>query len=223
MSGVHWSDCWVEWLRHIVPELDGVPLYLRSTREIPADRIERGAMAWTGRDQDLILRPSLEPRGAWHGRGAAIVVDAGWFDLTQCQQQGILIHELSHIFQSDSAWLKDPSSYTFIEQVLLTPGGIDFVANAYRNRIGVNLIDDDELRREQHDAVFVRCGLHIQRRSSVLAGIDDCQLFSSTYSNNDPNACLNALLGELRNGGDLWSIMKTDPPKEFAALFNRGE
>jgi hypothetical protein len=219
MIGVHWSDCWVEWLRHIVPELDGVPLYLRSAREIPEGHIDRGALAWTGRDQDLILRPTLEASGYWRGRGAAIVVSEDWFELTRNQQHGVLIHEAAHIFQSDRAWLKDPSTFTFMEELLLKPGGIEFVTNAWRNHAGVALIDPESLRREQHNAVFVRCGLHIQRRACGMVGIDDCQLFCSWYSSKDPDGCLKALSGELCKGGDLWSILKTDPPKEFAALF----
>ena len=219
MIGVHWSDCWVEWIRHIVPELDGVPLYLRSAREIPEGLHVPEALAWTGRDQDLILRPTLEDSGWWRGRGAAIVVAAGWFELTRNQQHGVLVHELAHIFQHDRAWLKDPSTFTLIEELLLIPGGIEFITNAWRNHAGVDLIDPEELRREQHDAVFVRCGLHIQRRACGMVRIDDCQLFSSLYSSNDPDGCLKALADELRKGGDLWSILKTDPPKEFAALF----
>ena len=219
MIGVHWSDCWVEWMRHIVPELDGVPLYLRSAREIPEGHIDRGALAWTGSNQDLILRPTLEASGWWRGRGAAVIVSEDWFELTRNQQHGVLIHEAAHIFQSDRAWLKDPSTFTFMEELLMKPGGIEFVTNAWRNHAGADLIDPEELRREQHNAAFVRCGLHLQRRACGMVGIDDCQLFSSWYSSNDPDGCLKALAGELRKGGDLWSILKTDPPKEFAALF----
>lgn len=220
MTGVHWSDCWVEWLRHIVPELDGVPLYLRSAREIPAGHIERGALAWTGRDQDLILRPSLEASVAWYGRGAAIVVAEDWFELTRSQQHGVLIHETAHVIQGGRTWVKDPSTFTFMEELLLKPGGIEFVANAWRNHGGVDLINREELRREQHNAVFVRCGLHLQRRACGMIGIDDCQLFCSWYSSNDPDGCLKALADELREGGELWSILKTDPPREYAALFH---
>jgi hypothetical protein len=210
MSGVHWSDCDLEWLRQFVPELDEVKIYLRSELEIPPGLHRPGALAWTSADCDMMLKPTIEASGWWAGRGAAIVVSEEWHGLPCEQRLGILLHETSHILLRFGSWHK--TEFNAIDAILHQPGG-------YQRLVAAFGFEDEQSAwaKEQHGADFVRIGLHLQRRSQMP--LQAIGLFADQYDSPDPEQCLQALNAELCMGGDLMTILKTDPPPVFAALF----
>ena len=210
MSGVHWSDCDINWLRQFTPELNQTPIYLRSEREIPPGLHPPGALAWTSADCDMMLKPTIESSGWWAGRGAAIVVSEEWHELPCEQRLGIVLHETSHIFQRFGAWHK--TEFNAIDAILHKPGGFERLVAAFG-------FEDEQSAwaNEQHGAGFIRIGLHLQRRSGMPLQV--MGLFAEQYGSPNHEQCLQTLRDELCTGGHIVDILKSPMPSEFAALF----
>jgi hypothetical protein len=213
MSGVHWSDIEVEWIRRIAPELNQTRIYIRSECEIPQGLHRPGALAWTSPSTDMLIRPVLECGGWWAGRGAAVIVCGEWHELPCDQKQGVLLHETAHVFQHFGAW--DKTEFTWLDEIIHKPGG-------YEKLVALCGCEDEQTSwaREQHGADFVRLGLHLQRRSGMP--LHTLGLFADQYGSPNPEQCLRALASELNVGADLTTILKTPAPEEFEALFLRG-
>ena len=213
MNRVHWSDIETEWIRQFSPELNQTRIYIRSEREIPQGLHPPGALAWTCSSADMMLKPSLEFSGWWRGRGAAIVVSEEWHSLPYYERAGILIHEVSHIFQSFGSW--DKTEFNAIDEIIHKPGGYEKLVAAFGFEN-----EQSAWAKEQHGADFIRIGLHLQRRSGIP--LHAIGIFAEQYGSPDYAKCLDTLNDELRTGGDLTAILKSEPPEEFTALFKHG-
>jgi hypothetical protein len=215
----------VAWLRSIVPELDGVPLYLRSANEIDAGHSLRGAAAWTGWNIDLCLKPRLEKAGEWHGRGAAIVLSEAWNSFPETLQRGILLHEAAHILENWGSWNDDPQELSFLAELSIIPGGIEYLDSSHFAVHGTERYDKAAALKLQHGLAFVRAGLHLWARCFWDIPSSHLLLSGDGYSIDDDQrgVAIQALKSELLKGGNIIEILKRDPPKEFAALFNRSE
>jgi hypothetical protein len=222
MTGVHWSQMETAWLRSIVPELGGVPLYLRSASEIPAGHSLRNAAAWTGWNIDLVLKPHLQASGEWHGRGAAIIVSQSWDSFPETLQRGVLLHEVSHVLSNWGSWNDDPSELSLVEELSLIPGGIEFLDESHLAVHGAERYDKAATIRRQHGLAFVRAGLHLWARCCWEIPLRNLLLFADSYSLGDDrtSSAIKALRQEIDAGGNIVEILATNPPAEFHALFD---
>lgn len=224
MNGAHWADYYADWLSRLVPEFDGMPVYVLSEAEIPSWLHCKGVIAWTSRNLDERLRPSLEDRGLWRGRGPAIVLCKSWFSRDEPSRLAILVHEAAHCV----TWLgrlltekhRTPEDWTNLESILNTEGGDEFVLAKFRDVFGDEVDSFDAYARHLHHGLdFVRAGLHLWRRSSWQVSIDDVGLFSCLYQCAEARLAMDALADELDCGGDILAVLNSSPPKEFATLF----
>ena len=218
MSGAHWADDHVEWLRAKFAELAALPIYVRTANEVPTiERVPR-AMAWTGAALDLRIRPTLEQRGQWFGRGLAIVVEQvdRFFAMTWAEQLGILTHETAHQFDSwDSPQRRDDFRWTARDE-WLTGENIDRICAA----LGMPPITDEEVEPINHGATFTRAALHCWWRCRYEISIDQMHVFADAYRSPDFDAAFSSLRDELRTGGSILDVMRTPMPEPFAKLWS---
>jgi hypothetical protein len=219
VSGWHWSQMEVAWLRSIVPELGNGPVYVRDFAEIPDWMQEDGARAWTSPMADLQMKKSLQARGEWLGRGHFIAVGETWRRSSLSEQRGILLHEMAHSLSAfDAMMRRDESTFGEIEAVLIAPGGLDTI----RQRFELPTLDPAIGTRLSHGERWIRCCVHLASRAWEFCTLSDMVVFSEDYSLQEEHseAVIRALMPEVRSGGNIIEILKTDPPKEFAALFH---
>lgn len=218
VSGVHWSQMEVAWLRSIVPELGGDPVYIRDFSEIPDWMQETGARAWTSSMADLQMKETLQARGEWIGRGHFIAVGESWRRSPLSEQCGILLHELAHSLCDFDALMRRPeATFGELEALLVSPGG----CAAIRQKYSLPSLDPGTATRLAHDQRWVRCCLHLAHRAWDVCSVSELVVFNEAYSLQDEHASevIRVLLPEIRKGGHIIDILKTDPPEEFAALF----
>jgi hypothetical protein len=228
MSGIHWSDSWVEWMRHIVPELDGSPIYVRMFSEMPHVDTS-GCQACTHSNFDLKMRDCLEERGQWLGRGGVILVRDDFHQWGYARQKEVLLHELSHVVASwFCCWRRPEAEFSSAELQFLVPGGREKLIDEWAHEIAA-LPGGAELlalarsggdQRAAHDAKFVRVGLHLWHRSNGMVCLDGITLCGPDYQCNDVEACRVELAEELAVGGNLLEIVRSSLPPNFAALFS---
>ncbi len=219
MIGVHWSEMEVAWLRSIVPELGGVPVYVRDFSELPDWMQEDGTRAWTSSMADLQMKEILQARNQWEGRGHFIAVSNAWRQSSLSEQFGILLHEMAHSLSAfDAMMRRDESTFGEIEAVLIAPGGRD----AIRQRFELPTLDPAIGTRLSHGERWIRCCVHLAARAWDFCTLSDMVVFSEDYALQEEHseAVIRALMPEVRSGGNIIEILKSDPPKEFAALFH---
>lgn len=219
MSGSHWSDDHVAWLRSYIPELGDDPVYIRRADELPAAMHLPGALAWHSVTGDIELKPWLIERNEWQGRGRFVGLNERWHAMGPEEQNGILLHEMAHsICAFDSwAWIHNEDSFTDVERLLMAPGGADELRAQY----GLPAADPIEMERTSHGLRFVRCCLHLWARTWEEISLADMRVFSDRYVLTDDSMtdAVRALRPELWHGGHLIDILKSNPPAVFAALF----
>ena len=214
----HWSEYHVAWLRAIVPELGDDPVYIRHTDELPEWMRESSVIAWTESAGDLKLKDRLTELGEWQGRGHFIAINSTWNSLTLEKQNAILLHETAHALGGFDSLLRKPEEgFSDIERTLLSPGGRETLMLQF----GLKPLDDLTESRGSHDLRFVRCCLHLWARCWDTILLDDMCVFHPTYSLDwdQSRPAIQTLRSEIRKGGHIVDILKSDPPPEFAALF----
>lgn len=218
MSGSHWSDSHVEWLRVKFDELARMPIYLRTANELPSIVQPGNSLAWTHPSLDVRLRPILDPRGQWSGRGIAVVVEdaAAFFSLSHREQAGIVLHELAHCFEtSDSPQRRRDFVWTDHDEWLTQPGNIDRVCS----RLKIEPITDAETSRTNHGAAFTRAALHCWWRCRHEITLHSMNVFWEKYGSPDVGQAIAALDRELRTTGNILETLRTPAPEGFTELW----
>lgn len=218
MSGAHWADGQIDWLKRHFPEVADVPLYLRLASEVPTISREPGALAWTHPTLDARLRPILEPRGEWSGRGIAIVVEnpSSFFSLTSHDQTGVVLHELAHGFEKpDSPQRREDFVWTPLDEWLVQPGNIDRVCS----RLKIEPITEDETARTNHGPEFVRPALHVWFRCRHEIPLRSINVFWDRYCSPVARQAIAALDDELRTSGNILDTLRKQMPDTFAKLW----
>ena len=233
MSGAHWSDCYVAWLRGFAPELGGEPFYFRSQGEIDPQWHEKNAVAWTHANLDLKLRPGLIEHGQWQGRGVTVVFNPRYFELPHNLKNGYVLHEMAHVIADwFDPWRRPEEEFSSAERQFLEPGGRERLIAEWAPEIaklpgGIETLAlaaaggvDEKLT---HGAAFVRAGLHLWSRSGRVADIHDLVLCRWGYVRSDVLPCLEALGDELQRTDSLLDIIREPMPAAFLELFKQSE
>jgi hypothetical protein len=218
VSGLHWAAYHVAWLRSIIPELGSEPVYIRRADEMPAWMRESGVVAWSSVMNDLQMRDVLTERGEWQGRGNFIGVNPSWDALPFPEQRAILLHEIAHgLCNYDALMRRDESEFDELELTLLQPGGVQTLAERY----DLTLVSESKVSKFSHGLRFVRCGIHLAARCWDEISLRDMHIFGESYALDidSAQAAVRELMPEVRRGGHIIEILKTEPPEAFSALF----
>ena len=218
MIAVHWADFTVEWMRHHVPEIGNTPIYLRGSHEV-SPRLQSDNLAYTARTLDLQFKPDLEIRDQWAGRGFAVWVNDEFFKMDDNERLGVLIHEMAHLL-SDGVPVLTPFECLSQFDQFAACGGISCLID----KVGIESfgIDHAQLIRKQHDSKFTRAAAHIWFRARHCVEAGSVCLSAAGYAfEGSAKEVVNSLYAELVKGGDLFEILKTEPPAEFSALFSK--
>jgi len=226
MAGVHWSDFYLEQVRDVVPELADTPLYVRQDTEVDERHHVPHAIAFTSPICDLQLKPRVGQR--WLGRGIGIGVTAEhWWSLPMQVRIGTLLHEVAHaITFFDSPWRRPEPELTVGERRVIDLG-LRRWAELALNSLGEDSTSGKAVKEQtqprdsagSHGRDFIRCALHLQRRSRLP--LETMDVFRESYRQPNPWACLNALSDELLADGDLLNVMKRPAPEAFLRLFSK--
>ena len=215
MSEVHWADEDVAWLQGIVPELGDAAIYLRTSSELPPWMQVDHALAWYCAIGDLRLKPQLQTRGQWAGRGPLLCVSQQWLYGTQTQRQGLLLHELAHAIEHPF-WRTAEEDLRPIVKILI-------------GEIGTAIIEakagpapESGTTLESHGQAFVRSGLHLRWRARFSVDPWDMRLADDCYQLKPDRflPAIKALMPELESGGNLFEILRTEAPAAFSKLFD---
>ena len=212
----HWSDSYVRFLRTIIPEIDGVPLYVLRNDEHPV-AWEPHWLAIFSPLSDLRSQTALESLGLWSGRGICIRVRddfAAWS--TRCQA-GTLLHEMAHaiehIIQGDA----------FPPLAELSPVAREMLDGCESEILAEAGIDARALIRSQHGADFVRYAahLHVRARAEMHIVAADLQFLHAIYSLPPEryDDVVEALRHELAMSRNLNLTRLRESPAAFLALF----
>ena len=212
----HWSEPFIRFLRTIIPELSGTPLYVLKASENATDW-ESHWLAIFSPLSDLRAQPTLESLGLWSGRGCCIIVRddfAAWS--TRCQA-GTLLHEaahaIEHIIQGDA----------FPPLAELSPVAREMLDGSESELLRAEGIDRNDLIRSQHGAAFVRLSMHLHQRARgemhIVAA--DLQFLHAIYSlsPNHYEDAVEALRHELARSRNLNLTRLRESPAAFLALF----
>ena len=212
----HWSEPFIRFLRTIIPELSGTPLYVLKASENATDW-ESHWLAIFSPLSDLRAQPTLESLGLWSGRGCCIIVRddfAAWS--TRCQA-GTLLHEaahaIEHIIQGDA----------FPPLAELSPVAREMLDGSESELLHNEGICRNDLIREQHGADFVRlcCHLHQRARSEMHLTASDLQFLHRAYSIPPEryDDVVEALRHELARSRNLNLTRLREAPAAFLELF----
>ncbi len=221
-------------LRQASPvDFGGTPIYIVRAepavgRFLPINvclHLECNNLAFTTLLLDQDLRPYLEERGRWQGRGFACVLDTDKFQDTPRTPQwtetaiGMVIHEATHWLQYQGG--ENPAKLgcapgkfnrQHIEKVLRCP-----VWQAYYTKAPVSAVG--------HGAPFVRAAVHLWHRTNAVCPlpIARCWIAGANYGLSRPETYAASLGTELRSMANtrIADILRTRPPEAFAQLWKR--
>lgn len=216
--------------RAVIPDLNDKPLYIIQPRDdglVTFDMIDNCAGMYS-QNLDLVLKPELESRGAWYGRGVGVLVDAEAFfhPLSGfCEYEaerrvvGTVLHELVHFCDGpEREYIPEP-------------------AEAYdRFRAGCEARSQYEAKSKyplallQHTETWQRLACHVLHRASHVGGYclsARCLVIGNTYSGleflPDPEEFIGALDDEVRELSHmpLRAVAQREQPTEFVKLWDR--
>lgn len=194
-------------------------LYIRSSAEV-SERLQEDVLAYTSTTLDLQMKPDLEARDQWTGRGLAVWLNTEFFfDQSESQQLGVLLHELSHCLSNGEPTLIEYENLTGFDQFAAC-GGIRYVVESFGlDSAGVNY---ERMIRDHHDVRFARAALHLAWRARHSVDLAHVHMCGAGYSfDGSCRTAANALHSELVKGGNLFDVLETKPPQEFADLFTK--
>lgn len=216
--------------RAVAPDVADGPLYVLLDAELPAElRAADGPAGYTTRHLDLILRPTLERRGRWRGRGPAMVVvpdalAAGLGHLTRPARRrgfipemlGTVLHELAHVLDLGPSRGPEPSA-NFIRFAALALEaelhGVTEPTNGPRS----------DVPWHRHEAAFIRTAVHLAYRARAQGvHMPPEDVFDATEYGLSPTRRYAAALGDepaRLAGCDFATIRATPPPVAFAELW----
>ncbi len=218
----------VELSRQIAPrDLDGVPLYVVWSSELPGElRLDDIVSACTSRQLDLSLQTWLQSVDRWSGRGPAIIVN----DLSIEKEVGgvtggdmefgrelvdqrlvtYFIHELAHVLDNGID-LEEPCQEV-----------VDF------RELQLQWYCSEEPKLppipfERHDGRWIRALCHVSHRAEQLLGMRPCWtlLLPSSLYQVSPGWCyFDAIVDELETfDGSFAELLATRPPERFIELW----
>lgn len=210
-------------------ELLGQPAYVVFASEgVPADLCIPGALAWTGRTLDVMLRSFLDSR--WQGRRPAIAFDdvsirehaekivkefgGNVGDIEREITNAMLVHELAHVAQKG------------LDTSDVTPKLEKFAAAIATFSIAIQPVIDDVIGiKNGHDATFARLCCHLHYRGSLIGC--DCPIHwiydGENYGIPPIDLCAYALDDEPRCllNEPIFDIQEFNPRFNFTRLFQR--
>ena len=212
----HWSTTHVAFIRQVVPELSGTPIYILKSDETETEW-EQSWMAAFSPLADLQSQGPLESIGLWRGRGICIIVRNDFETWSPRTQAGTLLHEVAHGIEH----LNQPDA--LCPKVNLSPVARELLSGCESEILRDAGIDRNILIRGQHGSEFVRLGFHLywRARKQVILCPNDLQFLHSIYSlpperYEDAAA---ALSYELARSVNLNLLRLREAPAEFLRLF----
>ena len=205
----HWSHDHEDWLRSRLPaETGSDAIYIRSRSEFPGLVEVPGALLYTTRTLSAKLRQWLEPKGAWHGAGFAMVIETEdlWHSLPWRRQQAHILHEMAHLFEFRAAGKFDA---TFVWDETWTALELSYDHKADIAASSVNV----------HGYRFARAALHLWWRCRLDVDLGTMQIFTDDYDSPNASSAITALEDELRSTTDIMSVLKTPAPEAFDELW----
>jgi len=193
-------------------DLAGQGCYILDGATAPEWSQDDFVIAYTARFLDQSLRPFLEERGEWTGRGFATIVNLdqippGWWRLA-----GVCLHEFAH-------WLDLPVPFDAPE--LATVGRTMMATWSHLPVAERSYFDATAPRWHLHGDRFVRACCHLAHRARRIDdSISPRHLrFSSPYVCFPEECWLSVLADELDYGGSIRELLDTEPPSEFRELW----
>lgn len=221
-----------EMLCHVVaPDLAGRPVYIVLRSDLPRD--------WAGGEDyagctiahlDLILRPTLERKRRWRGRGPAMLIDAdavagaARYRPRAARRRvfltaflGIVLHELAHVFDMDFVPTQEPEDWWVRvgRRLFSEPAAPDS-----RPTNGPGAL----VPWRMHEWTFIRIAVHLAERATAAgANVSPHDVIDLTeYGLSSTFQYARALGDEpVRMASrDFATIRRATPPTEFADLWN---
>ena len=173
----HWSEPFIRFLRTIIPELSGTPLYVLKASENATDW-ESHWLAIFSPLSDLRAQPTLESLGLWSGRGCCIIVRDDFETWSTRCQSGTLLHEAAHAIEHIS------QGDAFAPLAQLSPVAREMLDGSESELLRAEGIDRNDLIRSQHGENFVRYAahLHVRARAEMHIVALDLQFLHGAYS-----------------------------------------
>lgn len=213
----------------VAPDLAGGPLYVVLRSDLPRD--------WAGGEDyagctiahlDLILRPTLEQRRRWRGRGAAMLIDADAIARAARYRPrmtrkrvfstaffGIVLHELAHILDMDFVPRREPEDWWVRagRRLFSEPAAPD---SRPTNGPGA------PVPWRMHEWPFIRIAMHLAERTADAGVLPHNVIDLSEYGLSSTFQYARALGDEPQRmaGCDFATIRGTTPPIAFADLWN---
>ncbi len=211
---MHWSKPSIEFLRSVVPEISGTPLYVLRNDESACEWSPEW-MACFSPLGDLQAQSTIESLGLWRGRGVCIRVRDDFETWSPRCQAGTLIHEMAHAIE----FLSQPDALT----TELSPVARELLDGSESELLRDAGICRNELIREQHGQSFVRLSMHLlwRARTKIPISPADLQFLHPIYSLS-PGRYEDAeesLLFELARSRNLNLLRLREPPEAFTKLF----
>ena len=173
----HWSDSYVRFLRTIIPEISGTPMYLLRNDEHPVDWQSHWRACFSPLG-DLQAQTTLERLGLWQGRGICVRVRGDFQMWSNRCKAGTLLHELSHGIEHLS------QGDAFPPLAELSPVAREMLDGSESELLRAEGIDRNDLIRSQHGENFVRYAahLHVRARAEMHIVALDLQFLHGAYS-----------------------------------------
>lgn len=213
----------------VAPELAGSPVYIVLRSELPGD--------WAGGEEyagctiahlDLILRPTLEKRRRWRGRGPAMLIDpaavaaAAQYRPRLARKRvflpaffGIVLHELAHILDMDFVPKHEPEEWWVRagRRLFSEPAAPDS-----RPTNGPGAL----VPWRMHEWPFIRIALHLAERAADAGVLPHNVIDLSEYGLSSTFQYARALGDEpaRMSACDFATIRRATPPATFADLWN---
>lgn len=213
---MHWSAKYIEFLRGIVPELNGTPVYILTAGEAAAEWLSEWLACFSPLT-DLQAQPVLERLGLWQGRGICIRVRDDFPSWSNRCQFGTLLHEAAHAIE----FLNQPNALCPVAD--LSPVAREMLDGCESDLLAEAGICRNELMKAQHGPDFVRLAIHLYWRAKTEIALSpaDIQFLHKAYSLGPERyeAVTEALKHELARSRNLNLMRLREAPEAFTELF----
>lgn len=220
-------------LRQVLPDLEGVPVYIATRTEHPElERVCTGCVGFHSGELDLALSPSLKAEGRWYGRGFACYLDDIWLrklhgeDNLACACVDVAVHEAAH-WLTNALWWDTPEKdwanmpKTFSDGLTPLQVWVGF-------KEGDSKKDTDKSYLPKwygHELGFTRAASHIYHRLlKQWPGLlpRNVQFAGPVYQLSSPFTYLEVLRDELhdRETEPIRQILADEPPPEALELWH---
>lgn len=216
------AAAWEQTLRTVFP-LDLPPtlaVYIASHHELwPDTPPTRVGMAYTGLTVDLQMRPALESRGTWRGRGFPVIFPS-WYLAAKAipaeELDSILLHEFAHHCEVVSRKLSAPD-----EPAIKTPQNT--AASVAEARCQYDA-EQRVLPCDGHGARFTRAAMHVWHRAAAAGfggKLQDVHVAGPRFGMSSAETYAASLADEVRSRSreSIGSILDDHAPAEFQELW----